>query len=201
VEVTLPGAPGQRPIPWIVSNPIYLREPGETGDSPLRPAPTRVAVQYGDGPAPGWRIEKSERSSAAMDVIRALGGTQLLMRYAIGGTMAEAPFAAYVMPPGEGLPGYDRLMFNAHADHPMRLSVQLRVAEGAEGERWQRSVYLDQMSRTVAIFFDDMHPVGTTGSRQPPLDRVESVLFVVDTVNTKPGTSGQIWIDDVKYGR
>ena len=48
---------------------------------------------------------------------------------------------------------------------------------------------------------DDMIGVGTTTSRRPPLNRVESVLFVVDTVTTKPGTSGQIWVDDVKYAR
>jgi hypothetical protein len=201
VEVMLPGAPGQPPIPWIVSNPIYLRAPGRQPDAPPRTAPTRVAVQYGNGPASGWRIEKNERSSAALDVIGAVGGSQLLLRYAISGAVADAPFAAFVMPPGQGLPGNDRLMFDARADHPMRLSVQVRAAQGAALERWQRSVYVDQTPRTIAVFFDDMHPVGTTSSQQPPLDRIESVLFVVDTVNTRPGTSGQIWIDDVKYGR
>jgi hypothetical protein len=30
---------------------------------------------------------------------------------------------------------------------------------------------------------------------------VRDVLFVVDTVNANPGTAGQFWIDDVKYGR
>ena len=201
VEVMLPGAPGQPAVPWIVSNPIYLRAPGPIRDPSLRPAPTRIAVLYDNGPAPGWRIEKSERSSAALDVIGAVGGTQLLMRYAISGAMTDAPFVAFVMPPGQELPDNDRLIFNARADHPMRLSVQLRAAQGAALERWQRSVYVDQTPRTIAVFFDDMHPVATTSSQQPPLDRIGSVLFVVDTVNTKPGTSGQMWIDDVKYAR
>jgi hypothetical protein len=33
------------------------------------------------------------------------------------------------------------------------------------------------------------------------LSDVRDLLFVIDTVNTKPGTSGVIWIDDVKYAR
>ena len=123
------------------------------------------------------------------------------MRYALGGSVAEGPFVAFVMPAGSDLATYDRLTFNVRADHPMRLSVQVRVPEGAAGERWQRSVYVDGTPRTLTVFFDDMTAVGTAASPHPPLDRIESVLFVVDTVNTKPGTSGQLWIDDVKYGR
>jgi len=30
---------------------------------------------------------------------------------------------------------------------------------------------------------------------------VRDVLFVVDTVNTRPGVSGQLWLDEVKVGR
>ena len=201
VEVQLPGAPGMPSIPWIVSNPIYLRAADQNADSPQRPSPTTVAVQYANGPAAGWRIEKSDRASAALDVVGAVPGTQLLMRYALGGTVAEGPFVAFVMPPGEQLRNHNRLIFSAYADHPMRLSVQVRVAQGSALERWHRSVYLDDTPRTITVFFDEMTPVGTTTVQRPPLDQVESLLFVVDTVNTRPGTSGQIWIDDVKYGR
>jgi hypothetical protein len=73
----------------------------------------------------------------------------------------------------------------------MRISVQLR-ADNAE--RWQRSVYLDTFDQERTIFLDDLTPVGEAASRQPPLATVHSVLFVVDTTNTKPGTSGRIWI-------
>jgi hypothetical protein len=201
VEVNFPGAPGEPPIPWIVSNPIYVRASRETPVTPARSSAARVAVRYDNGPATGWRFEKSERASAALDVIGAVDGTQLLMRYALGGSVAESPFVAFVMPAGSELATYDRLMFNVRADHPMRLSVQVRVPQGPAGERWQRSVYVDDTPRTLTVFFDDMTAAGTTTSPRPPLDRVESVLFVVDSVNTKPGTSGQVWIDDVKYAR
>ena len=201
VEVQFPGAPGEPPVPWILSNPIYLRASGQNVSTPPRPPATRVAVRYDNGPATGWRFEKSERASAALDVIGAVGGTQLLMRYALSGTIGAGPFVAFVMPAGSDLATYDRLTFDARADHPMRLSVQVRAPQGPAGERWQRSVYVDDTPRTVTVYFDDMTAVGTTTSPHPPLDRVESVLFVVDTVNTKPGISGQIWIDAVKYAR
>ena len=41
-----------------------------------------------------------------------------------------------------------------------------------------------------------MLPAGPTATIKPPLADVRSLLFVVDTTNTKPGTSGLIWITD-----
>lgn len=202
VEIHLPAAPGEPPVPWVLSNPIYA---GYLAQQPLptRPAATDFAVRYQNGFAPDWTVETSQRSKAALDVVPATdGGTQLSMRWAIGGTRSESPFAALAMPAGPGLGGYDRVMFTARADRPMRLSVQLRVpVENAEGERWHRSIYLDEQGREVTIFFDEMTPRGPTRERRPPLAIVSDLLFVVDTVNTKPGAAGQIWLDDVKFAR
>jgi hypothetical protein len=84
---------------------------------------------------------------------------------------------------------------------PMRLSVELRAPGGAQGERWSRSVYLDETPRDVTVFFDRMTPRGETSSSRPDLARVDRVLFVVDTVHAVPGSNGQVWIDDVAFGR
>jgi hypothetical protein len=46
-----------------------------------------------------------------------------------------------------------------------------------------------------------MLPRGTTATPKADLARVESVLFVVDTVNTPMGGNGRLWLDDVRYGR
>jgi hypothetical protein len=135
-----------------------------------------------------------------MDVVSALGGTQLSMRWALGGTRSESPYAALVMP-AAAIGGFDRLTFSARASVPMRLSVQLRAPGGTEGERWHRSVYIEPDARDITVFFDDMNPRGVTSHAKPTLANVRDVLFVVDTVNTKPGSAGQIWLDDVKYGR
>jgi hypothetical protein len=199
-EIHLPGAPGVPPVPWVVSNPIYvgLRE----GDrpSPVR-APSQVLPQYVNGEARDWTAAASRRSQAVLDVVAAPGGTQLSMRFGLGGTLSESPYAALVMPAGSALSQYNRLMFTARADRPMRLSVQVRVPTGSDGERWHRSVYIDEQGRDVTISFDDMRPRGPTSQPRPDLAKVHAVMFVIDTVNTKPGTSGQIWIDDVKYAR
>jgi hypothetical protein len=44
------------------------------------------------------------------------------------------------------------------------------------------------------VYFDDMRPIGFTRTAQPSLADVRSILFVIDTINTKPGTSGRLWI-------
>jgi hypothetical protein len=62
-------------------------------------------------------------------------------------------------------------------------------------------VYVDQISHEIIVPFADLRPVDATGSPAPALARVDSLLFVVDTVNTPLGGNGRIWIDDVKYVR
>ena len=72
----------------------------------------------------------------------------------------------------------------------MRLSVQLRSDRG----RWQRSVYLDTTNQERSVFFDDMFAAGEAETGKPTLAEIRSVLFVVDSTNTRPGTSGRVWI-------
>ena len=198
-EIHLPGVPGRPPVPWMVSNPIYVGF-GRSDRPPDRPAATRFATLYENGQPADWTVETSPRSQGVLNVVPAAGGTQLSMRFGLGGTLSESPHVALVAPAGT-LSGYDRLTFTARADPPMRLSVQLRVPTSPDGERWRRSVYLDEKGRQVTMFFDDMTPAGPTSQPRPNLPLVHAVMFVVDTVNTKPGAAGQVWIDDVKYGR
>jgi hypothetical protein len=104
------------------------------------------------------------------------------------------------MPSTTAIAMYERLVFTARADRPMRLSVQLRSPDG-EGTRWRRSVYLDSMPRTIDVAFNDFRPVGSTGSSRPELAKIDSILFVVDTINNKLGSNGQIQLDDIRYAR
>ncbi len=106
-----------------------------------------------------------------------------------------------VMPAGPEIGKYDRLMFTARASRPMRVSVQLRAPGGDAGQRWHRSVFLDPTPREITVFFDDMTPRGITATPRPVPGEVESVLFVIDTVNADTGTNGQFAIDDVRYAR
>ena len=196
VEIRLDAAPGDPPVPWVVTNPIYVRDQDEAPRG--RGEAVEHAPLYDDGEARGWRIEKSERSKAALDVVRNVNGTEVLLRWALGGTLSESPYVAVAMPATQTLPAYDRLMFTARAERPMRMSVQFRVDSG---DRWRRSVYLDEQARQISVFLDDVRPAAVSTQARLPLNAVRDVLFVVDTVNTRPGAAGQVSIDDVKYGR
>jgi hypothetical protein len=202
VEISRPGTPGAPPVPWMVSNPIYLGRDARSAPSPAaRRAPSTVMPRYTNGPAEGWTVETSPASRAALEVAKGDRGTELALRYAIGGAASTSPFAAFALTPGVDLPRADRIAFSGRADRPMRLSVQLRESAGEADYRWQRSVYLDTSPRDVVVYLDDIRPVGTTPRDRPTLDRVNAILFVVDTVNTPLGGSGRIWIDDVRYAR
>jgi hypothetical protein len=199
VEVDVPRSPGVPPVPWIVSNPIYVgARPAE--DAPTKPVPiSESTAVYTDGPATNWRIEKSVRSEGDIGVVRSVGGTQLLLRYGLGGTLSESPYVAAVVATGSSLARFNGVMFTGNSMMPMRLRFQVR-ASGDGDRRWGRSVYLDDMMRTISIRFDEMLPLGTATGR-PVLEDIRDLLFVVDTVNTKQGASGQVLLDEIRYFR
>jgi hypothetical protein len=202
VEIQWPDAPGQPPVPWVVSNPIYLlahARPDETVAAP--DMPKQVDTRYEDGPATSWHIENTARSRGALDVVPSVGGTQLLFRYALGGTEDEGPFVALAMPVAEGLANYDRLIFTAQSSRPTRLWVQLRIPGQTLGRSWHRSVFVDETPRTLVVRFDEMQPLESTTTGQPTLADVRDILFVMDTIHTRPGVNGQLWLDAVKLGR
>ena len=200
VEVQLPESPGTPPVPWIVSNPIFVRD--ATPEQSPPPVPLgQASTAYDDGEAKDWRVERSARSEGALDVLLALPGRQLRLRYALGGTLSESPYVAAVMPAGAEVSNYLALRFTAYAAQPMRISVQLRAPRGGDGDRWRRSVYLDETPREITVRFDDMRRVSDASPERPALADVRDVLFVVDTVNTAPGGTGQVWLDRISYVR
>jgi hypothetical protein len=194
IEVRLPSAPGNPPMPWIVSNPIYAggilepRAPGvrpEAGDSEV--------VSSGPG---DWHLEHEPRSQGRVSTP---GPATVALDYTLGGGMLSGQFVA-IAHGAAGLRTKDRLQFRARASQPSRMSVQLRMpAAGADGARWRRSFYLDDQPRDITIFLDDVRPIGATPSARPDLARVTDLLFVVDTTNAHPGTSGHVEISDVRW--
>ena len=79
----------------------------------------------------------------------------------------------------------------------MRISVQLRSDRG----RWQRSVYIDTVDQERTVYVDDLTPAGGVGTDTPPRSEIRNILFVVDALNTKPGTSGRVWIGEPRLER
>lgn len=199
VEIDVPGAPGAPPIPWLVSNAIYVGQPTAPDTSSNAAPPSETVVVYSNGLANDWRVEKSVRSEGTIGVARTVDGTQLLLRYGLGGTLSESPYVAAVVTSTEDLTRFSGVTFSARAMKPMRLTFQLR-APGDTDRRWGRSVYLDEMARTVTIPFAEMVPLGAAIGT-PSLGDVRDLLFVVDTVHAKQGSSGQIWLDEISYVR
>jgi hypothetical protein len=80
----------------------------------------------------------------------------------------------------------------------MRLWAQLRgpAATGRE-QRWAKSFYLGPEMRTVDLKLADFRGIDPPSDDPPPMDRIDSLLLVVDTLNTLPGTSATISIADL----
>jgi hypothetical protein len=188
-EIVSTGRP--TPITWLRSNPIYVRTLN-AGEPVAARAPAGTSTPIFDGhTAAGWRTEKSPSSTAAIDVAAATDEFLLRLQYGLSGGAPAGQFVGFIYDMPAGTTAYDRVSFTARAEHAMRVSVQLRAENG---ERWQRSVPLDTVDAERTVYVDDVTPVGQTGSRRPPLAAVRSILLVVDTTNTKPGSSGRIWI-------
>ncbi len=140
----------------------------------------------------GWNVEQDPTSLGAVNVVET-GTTRqpaLRWRFGLSSGAAAGQFVALIADLTHGAASSDRVAFTIRAERPMRISVQLRT----ERDRWQRSVYVEAFNREQTVLFDDLRPAGPTASDKPPLADVRSLLFVVDTTNTKPGASGRIWI-------
>ena len=136
VEVTLPSSPGQPPVPWLISNPVYVgrRKAAPWSEPPPPQWPARSTALYTDEDAAGWAIERSIRADGRVSVVGAASGRQLNMKFALGGSVADNPFVALVRPLQASAAGADSLLFEARASSPMRISVQFRAPRDA---RWE----------------------------------------------------------------
>jgi hypothetical protein len=195
VEVSLPGFP----TPWIVSNSITVAT-GPVAGPPTVPTPVspgRVVPVPADA---RWQVERDETSTGAVSVQE----DAVRLVFQLGAGQPHGQYAALVSSiggeAGNGETGFDRVTFVARASRPMRISLQARLARGKDGERWRRSVYVDATPRTITVRLEDLAPVGVTTTRRPHVAPIEGLLVVVDTVNTKPGTAGELWISGVVLG-
>jgi hypothetical protein len=193
IEVYLTSGPGDPPIPWIVSNPIYVRHEEWGTSRPDLPQAPATTTDIQGGP---WHTEHDAASSAQVAQPEHPTGP-VEFTYELGGGHRAGQYAALAIGVGQALSERTHLAFRAHASGPMRISVQAR--QPASGHRWQRSIYLDPEPRDVVVRFSDMTPVGSSGAFDPAV--ADSVLFVVDTTNTLPGTQGRFIIENVRVER
>ena len=188
VEIVAPSSDG--PIPWVVSNPIYVGVQYPAASSPIAPA---AAATYALTTTAGWWTEHDPTSVVALDQTTATAGPGLRLRYGLSSGAVSGQYVAMAVHAPMGEP-YRRLRFSARGERPGRLEVQLR-STSPPGERWQRSVYIDQSDRIYTIDFSEMTPVAAARASLPLAD-VRDILFVIDTTHTAPGSSGRLWISD-----
>ncbi len=179
-------------FPWLVSNAIRV---GMTDVSPAPAAAADALPLIPLGPDLPWHTEHDPTSTAAYDV--STGAVQF--RFRLGAGVAAGQFAA-VASDVQTDEGIERISFTARASRPMRLSVQVRLRNNPDGPRWQRSIYLDETPRAISIAIRDLQQVDANSTLRPIVARLHAVLFVVDTLNTLPGTDGQIWLTNLNLG-
>ncbi|MFO7692557.1 MAG: CehA/McbA family metallohydrolase [Vicinamibacterales bacterium] len=196
IEAYVPGAPGDPPLPWILSNPVYVGM-GEPAAAPDAGPPPEALLVW---PSGSWRIEKDERSSGRVET----SGSGEFIRHTLHfelGREGSSPFVALATTDVGALHDASRLAFRAASAHPMRLSVQVRLVDDAVERRWQRSIHLSPDPREIIVRFADMRTVGTGAREAFAPARIHSLLFVVDSVHTKPGGGGVAWIEGLRTER
>lgn len=172
-EIAIAGVPGDPPVPWIVSNPIYF---GGGGGAVRPPAASEAPLAANIPPFP-WRIEKDPASSATLRT----GATDATLEFKLADGARNDQFVALatdVKPPVTGI------NLSLAGDRPMRVSVQLRSPAGG---RWGRSLYVDPAGTSIQVPVSSLAPIGT-----PPGSAGEatSLLLVVDLTNAQPGRTG-----------
>jgi hypothetical protein len=117
--------------------------------------------------------------------------------YRLGAGVPAGQYVA-IATSASGSAALDRIEFMASSLRPMRLSVQVRLPGGVEGQRWRRSIYVDETPRPFSVRLADLEPVNRTSPLRPVVARVQSVLLVIDTLNARPGTDGQLTLRQVR---
>jgi len=182
---------GQR-FPWIVTNAIDV---GEAAPLPQRDAEPRVLPAPASLTGSQWQVEKDRSSTATLEA----SGDAVVLRYNLGPGNPAGQYVAIAAPAGAD--PVERIEFTAASAAPMRISFQVRAPGGPDGRRWRRSLYLDQASRSFAVRLSELDPVERGSLLRPVIARLQSVLIVVDTVNARPGASGEVRISNVRIVR
>jgi hypothetical protein len=190
VEVRLPGAPGNPPIPWLLSNPIYFQELAV-------PAPVGKRVEsILLEPPVSWHVEKDRGSTGS--VVASV--PEVAVYYRLRGPSRGSQFVAAVADLQGRAQATGAITFTAQAVRPTRISVQLRYGGGG-GQRWGRSVYLDPTPRDIVVPVNELLPADRQTGPPPPATTATSLLFVADLTNAMPGSANTIRISRAGFAR
>jgi hypothetical protein len=192
IEVYLSNAPGQPLIPWIVSNPIYVQPAGWGAPALMKHSTATDSWSIQGGP---WHVEKDAGSNAHITAGNS-PNDPVEFSYRLAAGERAGQYAALVLSVGNALKGHARISFRGRASRPTRISVQVRRPR--PGDRWGRSVYLDEQPRDIIIPFSEMTPIDIGSARRFDPSQIDSLLFVADTTNTRPDSEGRFVLTELK---
>ncbi len=203
VEAYVRRSPGGPPVPWMVSNPIYVGSERSDPATPAEQVPAaRIPARAGEASVESGRGDTSRLDAPAGDPLarRLAGEVPLSWTFALAPGVPTGQFAAVQIPVSGGLASFDRVRFKVRSPRPVRAWVQLRAPVG-HTERWGSTFFGDDQERIIDLPLRAFAPIGVTSTAEPPLDRVESLLFVVDTLNFLPGASGSLMLSEIAFVR
>ena len=186
-----------RTFPWLVSDVMDVRalavsSPASAPPENIIPSPSGTGSVV---PPSDWRIEKDATSSATIQTT----DNRLVLAYQLGVGTPAGQYVALSAPAGAD--PIERIEFTASARAPMRISLQVRVAGGPDGQRWGRSLYVDETTKGISVRLSDLQPIDRRTALRPVVARVQSVLVVIDTVNTRTGAAGELSLQNVRFVR
>jgi PHP domain len=190
---------GTPPITWIRSNPIYVRGPAATSPPIALPSIGARLALFDGTTVDQWRTEHDPNSVGAVELATAPNASpELRHRFGLAGGDPVGQVTALVRDLPNGVAGFDRIALALRAERPMRISLQVR---DTTADRWQRSLYVDTSPQERIVALDDLIPVGVTHVPLPARDAIRALMLVIDTTNTKPETSGRIWLQKAELQR
>ena len=182
VEVRLSGAPGEPPVPWLVSNPIYLVPPSSELAAGSIEGRTPSAEPSAIPPFP-WRIEKDPASSAILRTT----DREAELEYRLADGPRNSQFVALASDVrGQAFKAID---LGLVPDRPARIGVQVRTEDG---RRWGRSFYVDPAGTSIHAELAALRPVGGSTGNPPASETLTSLLLVIDLTNAAPGRAGRL---------
>jgi len=211
VEVRVPGWD----FPWVLSNPIYVF-PFEAAEArkaraawpalPPPPAATKVVDTFD-----GFTVFEPAADTASSLALPLLdpragaggkgGAARLAFRLGNPTTSHPDVFVAMENRQARDLTGLQGLVFSIKGDGVYRIWVQARDKNPASSddgmEFWFASVRTSTEWQRIAVPFSSLRSINKKTDGRLDLDKVVSIVFVMDKGAEKPGTRGTIWIDDV----
>lgn len=211
VEARLPGWE----VPWVVSNPISVfpeaaararRAAAAWPPEPEAPPAIRPIDSF-DGPTTTFHPEFDPSSWMSPDVLAPKAGPDgsgaARIQFHLGAPGPGRPYAwcALVSREPRDLTGGQGLVFSLRGDREYRVWIQVRDANLASAddgtEWWFASVRTGPQWRRVAVPFARLRSLNPKTDGRLDLDKVRQIVFVIDLGAVKPGTQGEVLIDDL----